>query len=158
MGFSMRVCIEDIVLDVGIYGLVWNISFDVISKYIDDHSWLYAVLDYNHTYDIILNSEHQVLQRQRINDVAIMTMASMHYSKVSDLKSTNRVRQGYQCNSLSEICSADGLSIDLRYVKRYYVQHDKVLIDGQQKHILPRKITAFGGISFLVCVKKMILH
>ena len=37
-----------------------------------------------------------------------MTSASMHYTNVSDLRSINRVRQGHQCITLSEICTVDG--------------------------------------------------
>lgn len=92
LGFSMRVCIEDLVLDVGRCGLIWKHSFNVISKYIDDQSWLYSVIEYNHTYIVSLNSDHQGLQDQRIHDVAIMTSASIHYNKVFDLRSNNRVR------------------------------------------------------------------
>ena len=117
LGCCMRVCIEDIVLDSGRFGLVWQMPFDIIRKYIDDHNWIFSVLAYNHKYNIQLNSHHRILKGCRVSDKSIMTTACMYYNTISDLKSINRVRQGNKCNSLIEICSADGLSIDVRYVK-----------------------------------------
>ena len=116
LGFGMKMCIEDLVLDAGWYGLLWKMPFMKISKYIAAHSWLYSVIAYNHKYDISINAAHQVLKEQRVNDAAIMTMACSNFENVSDLRSINRVRQGHQCNSLSEMCTADGLGVDKRYM------------------------------------------
>ena len=38
LGFGIRVCAEDFVLDAGMYGLLWKMPFQTISKYIDNHS------------------------------------------------------------------------------------------------------------------------
>ena len=38
LGKNIRVCIEDIVLDAGLYGLIWDMKFHDIEKYIESHS------------------------------------------------------------------------------------------------------------------------
>ena len=56
LGYGIRVCIGDLVLDAGMYGLLWEIRFQTISKYIDKHRWIYAVLDYNHQHNISISA------------------------------------------------------------------------------------------------------
>ena len=58
LGFGMKMCIEDLVLDAGWYGLLWKMPFMKISKYIAAHSWMYSVIAYNHKYDISINAAH----------------------------------------------------------------------------------------------------
>ena len=58
LGFSIRVGIEDLVIDAGRYGALWDMLFPNILKYIDNHSWVYAVIEYNHLYEISLHSKH----------------------------------------------------------------------------------------------------
>ena len=48
--------IEDIVVDSGLFGKIWDMPFIDISKYIDKHSWVYAVLSYNTVHDLVLIS------------------------------------------------------------------------------------------------------
>ena len=45
-----------------------------------------------------------------------MTSGNIIYNNVLDLRSINRVRQGHQYNSLSEIFSANGQTIDVRCI------------------------------------------
>lgn len=44
LGFSIITCIDDLVLDTGRYGLLWNMPFPIITKYVDAHSQVYAVV------------------------------------------------------------------------------------------------------------------
>lgn len=45
LGFCIRVCTRHIVLDAGMYGLLWKMKFPTISNYIANHSWVFAVLE-----------------------------------------------------------------------------------------------------------------
>ena len=118
LGFEMKTCIEDLVVDTGRYGLLWNMPFPIISKYIDKHSWVYSVIHYNHNYDIVMAAPHAELKGLRMNDESIMTAAGNYYESTTKLKAINRVRQGHKCHSLSEICSANGREIDVRYTRK----------------------------------------
>ena len=44
LGKNIRVCIEDIVIDAGVYGLIWDMKLSDIQKYIENHSWMFAIL------------------------------------------------------------------------------------------------------------------
>ena len=114
----MRVGIEDLVMDAGRYGLLWDMPFPIISKYIDNHSWVFAVLEYNHLHNIAITCAHQEIDKIRDKDSSIMSEASIYYNKVSTLKSINRVRQGHHCYNLSDICTSDGINIDERYLRK----------------------------------------
>ena len=117
--FYMKVVIEDLVMDAGKYGLLWDTPFPIITKYIDNHSWVFAVLEYNHLHNITITSKHQEIVMQRANDTSIMTAASIYYEKGSILKAINRVRQGHQYYSHSDICTSDGNNIDERYIQKF---------------------------------------
>ena len=101
LGFEMKACVEDLVVDTGRYGLLWNMHFPTISKYIDKHSWVYSVIKYNYNYDIKLNINHTELKGSRMNDGSIMAEASKCYENTTKLKAINRVRQGHKLQSLS---------------------------------------------------------
>ena len=57
--------IEDIVVDSGLFGKIWDMPFIDISKYIDKHSWVYAILAYNADNNISLNIPHRTNQPKR---------------------------------------------------------------------------------------------
>ena len=38
LGKNIRVCIKDIVIDAGLYGLIWDMKFSDIQKYIESYS------------------------------------------------------------------------------------------------------------------------
>ena len=111
LGNNIRVCIEDIVLDCGLYGLLWNMNFSDIQKYIEGHSWVYSILDYNDKNNIVLTVDHGLLKSKRKEDCAIMSKALDYFTSVTHLRSINRIRMSFQVHSLSEICSADGKQI-----------------------------------------------
>ena len=57
--------IEDLVIDAGLYGSVWTMPFNMIKKYIMNHSWLYAVLEYHFNHNIKLSVPHGTLGPSR---------------------------------------------------------------------------------------------
>ena len=135
---------------MGYYG---KCHFKYIYIYIDKHSWIYMVLDYNHQHNISINAQHQVIQGQRTNDVAIMTAASFLYQHASTLKSINRVRQRHKCHSLSEIYSADGNEIDTRYTIKLYCKATRNNHDWPIKsHITVNNYRVWK--KFLLCLCK----
>ena len=89
--------------------------FMTIKKYIDTHSWVFAVIEYNHRHNITIHAKHKKLKAQRTGDTAIMTAVTMYYKDTAKLKSINMVRQGNKCIILSDICTVDGKYIDKRY-------------------------------------------
>jgi len=92
LGNGIRVCIEDIVIDAGLYGLIWKMKFYEIKKYIEGHSWVFAILEYNNKHKIALNVDHGVLNKKRDGDKSIMSLASTYFTKVADLRAINRIR------------------------------------------------------------------
>ena len=89
---GMCVCIEDIVFDASLYGLIWNMRFYDIKKYIEGHSWVFAILDYNNKHRIALNVDHGVLHKKRDGDKSILSLASTYFTKVADIRAINRIR------------------------------------------------------------------
>lgn len=91
-------------------------GFPTISKYIDNHSWAFAVLECNHQNNISIHTQHHEIQSLRTNDTTIMTAASSLYNRVSTLKLINRVQQVHNCHNLCKITSADGREIYTCYI------------------------------------------
>ena len=92
LGFSIRVGIEESIMDADRYGVLWDIPSPTILKYIDNYSWVYAVIEYNHLHEIYLHSKHQETKGLRIYDQAIMAAASIFYMKVATLNAINSWR------------------------------------------------------------------
>ena len=63
LGFSIRVGIEESIMDADRYGVLWDIPSPTILKYIDNYSWVYAVIEYTHLHEIYLHSKHQEIKR-----------------------------------------------------------------------------------------------
>ena len=93
LGFSIKVGIEDLTLDAGRYGSLWLIPFPIIKKYINTHSWVFAVIKYIHRHNITIYGTHKTLEVQRTGDASIITAAAKYYKDTAELKSINRVRQ-----------------------------------------------------------------
>ena len=78
-GFFLLLCIEDMVLDTGLYGSLWKMQFTQVSKYLQTHSLMYHMWDYNTTHDIEISVQHAELQPQREGDISIMNLATNHF-------------------------------------------------------------------------------
>ena len=64
LGKIIRINIEDLVLDSGLYGLLWDMNTDDIQSYVSTHSWILAAILYNFNHDIKLNVSHDTLGPQ----------------------------------------------------------------------------------------------
>ena len=65
LGHIMMGNIEDIVLEAGLFGSVWQLDTTKIGKYISKHSWLYATIAYNNEHNISLSIPHGKLVPKR---------------------------------------------------------------------------------------------
>jgi len=59
-----------------------------------------------------LNIDHAILKPKRLLDTAIMDAAQQYFDSKADLRAINRVRMHHKVVSLSDICSANGSSLD----------------------------------------------
>ena len=85
--------IEDLTLETGLYGPLWNMPFDTISKYVSQHSYIYDILRYNAENDIQISIPHETIQPQRQRDKSLMYPVSTYFSTTADLRSIQRVQQ-----------------------------------------------------------------
>lgn len=107
--------IEDIILEAGMYGSIWSWDFNIVKKWLSPHSWIYHVLQYNFDNNILINIPHAMITPIREKDKSLMSVASNIYHDSSSLKAINRVRMYHNIVHLSDICQADGYSLDTRF-------------------------------------------
>ena len=81
----------------------------------DKHSWVFAILEYNHEFEVNISIQHETILPKRLGDKSITSIANSIYDLVTYLKAMNRIRMAHRVNSLSKICSADGKEIDGRF-------------------------------------------
>ena len=64
-GIQIIMCIEDLVLDIGYYGRLWDMPFATYSKYVSQHLWIYAICSkYAYDHGIEINFDHAVFSPQ----------------------------------------------------------------------------------------------
>ena len=126
--------IEDLLLDSGLYGKLWDMDTDLLSKYVSNHSWLFATICYNFKHNIQISSQHAELEPSRVNDKSIMSCALTLFSNSTDLKAINRVRCQFGVVHVSEIIQADGRRLDSRYLKKYSSIIIRNSFNWQKKH------------------------
>ena len=84
-GSQIIICIEDLVLDIGMYGRLWDMPFEDYSKYVPKHSWIFAICEYINKHNIEINCDHATLSPNRVGDCSIMSKVCQHFNKSSDL-------------------------------------------------------------------------
>ena len=57
-------CIEDLVLEAGLYGPLWNMHFEAVSRYVQKHSLIYSMWEYNHEHDITISTKYGELEKK----------------------------------------------------------------------------------------------
>ena len=90
-GKKIWICIEDLVLETGLFGLLWEMPFPTIHAWISHHSWIYSVCEYNYENKIKISPEHTQLKLKRDGDKAIMAMAALYSDSGRVLRAINRV-------------------------------------------------------------------
>lgn len=106
-GSQIVMCIEDLVLDTGLYGRLWDMPFGDYCNYVSTHSWTFAICEYIFDHNIEINCDHATLSPNREGDRSIMEVVCQHFERKSDLKATNRIRQFHGVMQLSDLASAD---------------------------------------------------
>ena len=114
-GVLLQMCIEDLALDSGLYGLLWNQEFK-FSQWTVKRSIIFHACKFNHKHEIVIGVKHHSITKRRNNDRSIMVVASEHISKTSSLRAINRVRQFHNVVHLSDIAAADGRGLNHRFV------------------------------------------
>ena len=137
-GKLLRTCIEDLVLEAGWYGSLWQMPFDVVSKYISQHSLIFDIWRYNYEHKIIISTNHGELSSQRYGDISIMKLAHDRFTDAASLRSIQRVRMACGIVHLSDLCTADGRALDEIYLKSALPPPSKNLYDWPQKHRINR--------------------
>ena len=117
-GSQIIMCIEDLVLDTGMYGRLWDMPFEDYCKYVPKHSWIFAICEYIFKHNIEINCDHATLSPNRTGDRSIMEKVCQHFNKSSDLRSINRIRQFHGVIHLSDLASADGRYINPEFLSR----------------------------------------
>ena len=106
---------EELVLETGLYGSLWKMSFEDISTYVSGHSLIYHMLSYNNANNIQINVNHTERSPKRTGDQSIMETALTYFHYSKDLKAIQRVRMFLGLLSLSDICNTSGTSLDISF-------------------------------------------
>lgn len=117
-GQFLQMCIEDLVMEFGLYHLLCNNKFETYSKYVSDHSLILHACSYNSTYNIKITIPHQELIPNREKDRSIIDLATELYDKSLILRFIQRVRMSLGLVHLSDICAANGLQSDKRFLSK----------------------------------------
>lgn len=104
--------IEDMALESGIYGPLWKIDIGMNSKWVSYHSLIFAACQDNYDNKIEINVMHSTLESKRQGYQSIMHVTSNHYSLNAELSSINRVRSFHETVYISDICEADGKTLN----------------------------------------------
>ena len=134
-GQLLQIAIENLVLDVGLFGHIWdNTRFASYSQWCSQHSWLYSVCSFNNEQEILLSIKHAQLHPKRINDRALMDMASEFLHSTSELRAFNRVRMLHKVVSLADITSANGKGIDRIFTSSSEFEGSRNNFEWPSKH------------------------
>ena len=118
-GLFLLSYIEDLILEAGVYGTLWKISFKHISRYFMYHSLIYHTCYYNVSNGIHLSVVHGEMKLQREGDMALMSISVDNFTDTKDLRSIQRVRSQLGMVHVSDVCSADGIKMDRFFVTTY---------------------------------------
>ena len=104
--------IEHMVLEAGLYGLIWDAHTPSMKKWCATDTWIFHTLDFNYEHEIKINLPHTTLEPARLNDRALMDLARHAFSTGRELKAINKVRMLHEVIHLSDITTANGRSLD----------------------------------------------
>ena len=140
----LHTCIEDMVLDTGLYGLLWHQNFPAYSSWTSQHSWIYHVCAFNYAHEIRLNIEHAELKPRREGDRSIMAVAYNHFNSAADLRAINRVRMLHGVVNISDITAADGRKLDQVFlVSEAFEGTRNDYVWPSKHHVTPTDYTAW---------------
>ena len=111
-GYFLRLCLEDMILDIGQYGSIWELKFSEVSQYIQTHSLVYHMWEYNIAHDIKISLQHTAFSAQREEDTPIMLQALKTLPSKKELRAIQKVRMKLNIIHMSDITTADGCQLE----------------------------------------------
>ena len=115
-GHFMKLNMEHLILETGLYGSLWEMPFDKYTKWATQSSWIHHTCEFLSDNQIKLNIPHSTLQPQRKNDQSIMSLATQYSTSTTTLRAINRVRMLHEVVHLSDITTANGKTLDTAFL------------------------------------------
>ena len=140
-GYFLLMCLENMILDTGQYGSLWTSNFNDANKYIQTHSLVYHMWDYNVKHDIQISLKHSILSAQREDDVSIMTLALKIFPNKKDLRSIQNMRMKLNVIHISDITTADGIKLDPKFYSTTPSSIQRNVYKWPTKHHITRQDT-----------------
>jgi len=137
-GMFLLTCIEDLVLDSGLYGSLWQMPFLSLKQYVQGHSLIFHACAYNHDHKIVIATRHGEMQPQRVGDQSLMSIAIRKFGTNKELKAIQRVRMEMGVVHLSDITSADGKKMDNNCFAIKHKIHIRNTYDWPIKHTVSK--------------------
>ena len=116
-GQFMQLNIEDMVMETGLYGPLWQMPFDTYSRWTSKSTWIHHTCQFLSETEIMINVPHFNLGPQRKNDKAIMELATRYSKSTTILRAINRVRMLHEVVHLSDITTANGKTLDTAFLR-----------------------------------------
>ena len=69
------------VLETVLYGSLWKISFNTISKYAQNHTLIFHACEYNNINKIIVPIAYREMKLQRDGDMSLINIAANRFKK-----------------------------------------------------------------------------
>ena len=133
-GYFLLLCLEVMVLDVGHYSSLWDTKFSEVTQYIQSHSLLYHMWEYNVTHDIQISLNHATLSAQREGDTSIMSLALKLFPTKKDRRSIQNVRMKLNVIHVSDITTADGSKLEPKFYSTTFPSINRNDYDWPLKH------------------------
>ena len=134
LGIIFRINIEDLVVDSGRYGNLWDMNVEKIKKYVSTHSWMFHTIEYNFSHNISISCPHMNLKPQRKGDRSIMALSEECFGTTTAMRSINRVRMQFQVTHLSDISMANGRGLNVNYIKDMSYKAHRNNLNWPTKH------------------------
>ena len=135
-GFFLLLCIEDVVLDAGQYGSLWDVKFKEVSQYIQAHSLIFHMWEYNTTHNINISLQHTTLTAQRAGDASLMALAMRMFPKKNDRRAIQNIRMKLGVVHTSDITTADGEKMEQQFYSTSLPNINRNNYDWPTKHFI----------------------
>ena len=89
-------CVKDLVLEAGLYGLLWNIPFGHFSKYTSTYSLILDTFQYKHANQIHMSVSYGELESQHRGDRSLMSIIKTYLEQPGIYVQYNK--SGYNYN------------------------------------------------------------
>ena len=112
-GQFLRLNIEDIVLESGLYGPLWDQNYNMYASWCQTDTWIFQVCKFNADHHITIDVAHACLSPRKVGDKSIMAAIYpfLRNSK-KDMRAFNRVRMLHGIIHLSDLTQANGRDLD----------------------------------------------